>query len=69
MNKHMNRGLFAQKTLDALRAEENSAQTLAGAAIEEMDFFEREKFSLIQEFNALKIQDDIFVLQHRDDLV
>lgn len=69
MNKHTNRGLFAEKTLDALREEEHSAQSLSGATIEEMDFFEREKFSLIQEFNALKIQDDIFVLQHRDHLV
>lgn len=69
MNKYANRGLFAEKTLDALRQEELSSQSLSGATIEAMDFFEREKLSLIQEFNALKIQDDIFVLQHRDNLV
>lgn len=69
MNRQMNKGLFAQRTLELFSQDENNGESLAGVGIKDLDFFERERLNLIREFTELKIQDDIYVLQHRDNLV
>lgn len=62
------RGFYAEKTLSELDQTEQVQNMACGHFIEDMDYFEREKLNLLKSFQDQSVDDDIYVLSHRDEL-
>lgn len=69
MQKRIHRGFWAKEMLQKLTQNEQSKSLACGHFIESFDYFEKEKLNLIKEFNSLRIEDDIYVLMHRENLM
>ena len=68
MNYRSYRGFFAQKTLQEIDQNSHIESIACGNYIEELDYFEKDRLNKIKQFSALNVEDDIFVLSHRDEL-
>lgn len=65
------KGFFADKVLteEEQNEQQRNQQSAYGHLIDEMDFFEQEKISLLRKFDRRTIDDDLFVIHNRNQLM
>lgn len=63
------RGLMAAMWIQKSGEEDAGEFKAVGHFIEDMDFFEKQKRVILDKFGAGDIDDDIYVLSHRDELI
>lgn len=67
MADSMNRGFFAAKWVKECGGEDEHF-VACGAFIDDSDFFEAERKTLIEQFRKSGIQDDIYAMMHKEEL-
>lgn len=63
------RGYFAEKILEKEKQDDSIRGNACGAYIAEMDYFEKQRTSILKEFQLQDVADDIYVLINRENLM
>ncbi len=69
MNRKTVYGICAENCLQELSKAETPETIACGGRIGALDYFEAKRLKLLHEFQAQDINDDVYVLTHRDELM
>lgn len=63
------KGLLAEVCMKKNRDKDDDKFIACGHFIEDLDYFEQTRQNLIRDFRQVTIDDDIYALHHRDELI